>query len=227
VDAGIPETFVQQALAEYGLVRTPVPSGGQGAAIARPPGVAPAIVVKDGPKQKANPFFGTSTRIVVEASIEGEMPERDYDLVLDIIRREIGEVGQIGSVGRTFSWSVSSRERNLQISVMPRGGRTTIRVDEQVGQLAKGIFGGMMGGFGGGLGGAVMGSIMGATHRPLFALGAWIGMIATGYGGARLALARLVSSRHTKLHEVATQLANQIAESTSLAEPGDSRRRLP
>ncbi len=119
--------------------------------------------MKDGPKQPVNVFLGTATRIVVEATIDGEMPERDYDLVLDLIRREIGEVGQIGSVGRTFSWSVSNQNRKLQISVMPRGGKTTVRIDEQLGNIAGGVFGGIMGGGGGGMGGAVMGVIAG-TH---------------------------------------------------------------
>src|SRR5262249_48789871 len=139
VDAGISETFVQQALREHGLVAAPVASDGppgRGMVAPRGTGTLPAIVVKDGPKQPVNAFLGTATRIVVEATIDGEMPERDYDLVLDIIRREIGEVGQIGSVGRTFSWSVSNQNRKLQISVMPRGGKTTVRIDEQLSNIA-------------------------------------------------------------------------------------------
>ena len=40
----------------------------------RRPGTLPAIVVKDGPKQPVNVFLGTATRIVLEATIEGEMP---------------------------------------------------------------------------------------------------------------------------------------------------------
>jgi serine/threonine-protein kinase len=223
VDAGIPESFVQQALAEYGLVSTPAGRVGENAPVARRPQGAPAVIVKDGPKQTANFFLGTPTRIVVEATIDGEMPERDYDLVLDIIRREIGEVGQIGSVGRTFSWSISSRERRLQISVMPRGGKTTIRVDEQLGHIARGLFGGLMGGMGGGMGGAVMGSITANTHQPLLGLAAWLGVAATAYGTARFALRRLVTSRQKKLHDVTTQLATQIAESTALSEPTDPR----
>ena len=108
----------------------------------------------------ADPRLGAEQRYdLFTGLVKGEMPERDYDLVLDIIRREIGEVGQIGSVGRTFSWSVSNQNRKLQISVMPRGGKTTVRIDEQLGNIAGGVFGGMMGGIGGGLGGAVMGSV--------------------------------------------------------------------
>jgi predicted lipid-binding transport protein (Tim44 family) len=146
--------------------------------------------------------------------------------VLDIIRREIGEVGQIGSVGRTFSWSVSNQNRKLQISVMPRGGRTTVRIDEQINNIAGGVFGGIMGGGGGGLGGAMMGAIAGGAHQPLLGLAAWLATIATSFGAARFTLGRIAKSKQEKLREVAHMLANQIAESTASAEPTDSRKRI-
>jgi hypothetical protein len=159
--------------------------------------------------------------------VDGEMPERDYDLVLDLIRRDVGEVGQIGSVGRTFSWSVSNQSRKLQISVMPRGGKTTVRIDEQLGQITGGIFGGMMGGIGGGLGGAVMGSIAGGAHQPLLGLAAWAGVVASAYAGARLTLRRVAAGRREKLLEIANEIGKQIAESTaSLSDPTDPRRKI-
>ena len=229
VDAGISETFVQQALREHGLVSvpaSPLAPAEPDAVAPRRPGAMPAVVVKDGPKQPVNVFLGTATRIVVEASIEGEMPERDYDLVLDLIRREIGEVGQIGSVGRTFSWSVSNQNRRLQISVMPRGGKTTVRIDEQLGNVAGGVFGGIMGGGGGGMGGMMMGIIMGTTHQPLIGFAAWLATIGAAFGAARMTLSRIASNRHAKLTEMAHLIANQIAESTALAEPTEPRKRL-
>ena len=226
VDAGIPEVFVQQALAEHGLVPQPGEGGGNVPAPRRS-GPLPSYVVRDGPKQIVNPFLGTATRIVVEVVVDGEMPERDYDLVLDIIRRDVGEVGQIGSVGRTFSWSVSNQSRKLQISVMGRGGKTTVRIDEQLGQITGGIFGGMMGGIGGGLGGAVMGSIAGGAKEPLLGLAAWAAIVASAYAGARFTLRRVATGRREKLLEIANELGKQIAESTaSLSDPTDPRRKI-
>ena len=227
VDAGIPDSFVQQALAEHGLVGSSAMALAGNAAPARPgPGRLPAVIVKDGPRQSVNPLLGSATRLVVEATVEGEMPERDYDLLLDIIRRDIGEVGQIGSVGRTFSWSVSNQNRKLQISVMPRAGKTTVRIDENLSQITGGIFGGMMGGIGGGLGGAVMGSLAGGLHNPIAGLAGWVAVLASAYLGARYTLHRVSKGRTEKLHEVANQLAQQIAESTAAAEISDSRKRL-
>ncbi len=229
VDAGIPETFVQQALREHGLLSVPggaiVPAN-RDAVATRRTGALPAVVVKDGPKQPVNVFLGTATRIVVEATIDGEMPERDYDLVLDLIRREIGEVGQIGSVGRTFSWSVSNQNRKLQISVMPRGGKTTVRIDEQLSNIAGGVFGGIMGGGGAGLGGMMMGIFAGATHQPLLGGAAWLATIGVSFGAARTTLRHLAKNKHTKLTEIAHLIANEIAESTAAAEPTDPKRRI-
>ena len=255
VDAGIPDAFVQQALVEQGLVsgRTDVAPNAHGGVAGQSregaerhlvytPGVGlsmspramraeaaamPAVSVRPGPKQSVNPLIGSPTRIVVEVVVDAEMPERDYDLVLDLIRRDIGEVGQIGSVGRTFSWSVSNQSRKLQISVMPRGGKTTIRVDEQLSHLTGGIFGGMMGGIGGGVGGAVMGSVAGSEYGPLVGLAAWVGVLGSAYAGARFTFGRVVKSRQEKLNEVARLIGEQVAESAAtLAEPTDPKKRL-
>ena len=225
VDAGIPAKFVEQALVEHGLVRAPeAPNAGHRVA-PRAPGTTPAIVITDGPKQRANPWVGTPSRILVDASIEGEMPERDYDLVLDIIRREVGEVGQIGSVGRTFTWSVSNQSRKLQISVMPRGGRTLVRIDEQLSNLLGGVFGGIMGGGAGGVGAATMGIIAGRANEPLIGFLAWLGVVGVAYGSARFTFKHLATSRREKLHALANEIAKQIAESLD-ADAVDPRKRI-
>ena len=227
MDAGIPEPLVEQALAEHGLLRV---SGGGGKAeplvVVAPRGQVPAVVVGDGPPQKANVFLGTPLRILVDATIEGEIAERDYDLVLDVIRREIGEVGQIGAVGRTFSWSVSNQNRKLQISVMPRGGRTTVRVDEQLGNIAGGLFGGLVGGAGGGLGMAMLGIIAGRAGEPLLGVGVLLAWFGTLFGTARFSLRKVAASRREKLKDLARQIGDQIAESLATPEAVDPKKRL-
>ena len=226
VDAGIPEALVEQALAEHGLARVPNAHDRAEPIVAAPRGKHPSVVVGDGPPQKANVFLGTPLRILVDATIDGEMPERDYDLVLDIIRREIGEVGQIGSVGRTFSWSVSNQNRKLQISVMPRGGRTTVRIDEQLGNSAGGLFGVLVGGGGGGLGTAMMGIIAGRAGEPLLGLGVWLAWLGTMFGTARFSLRKVSDARREKLKTLAGQIGDQIAQSLAESESTDPKRRL-
>ena len=76
-----------------------------------------------------------------------------------------------------------------------------------------------MGAGGAGLGGMVMGSIAAATHAPLLGLAAWLGIVATAYGTARMIFARLVSNRQRKLNDVTTQIATQIAESIGSSDP--------
>ena len=104
--------------------------------------------------------------------------------------------------------------------------KTTVRIDEQLGNVAGGVFGGIMGGGGGGMGGMVMGIIAGGTHQPLLGLAGWLATIAASFGAARTTLSRIASNRRAKLTEIAHLIANQIAESTAAAEPTDPRRRI-
>ena len=61
------------------------------------------------------------------------------------------------TLGRTLQFSMTgvrrrhASERAVQVTVTPRNGRTTIRIEEPLGPLAGGLFGGVMGGMGGGL----------------------------------------------------------------------------
>jgi hypothetical protein len=109
---------------------------------------------------------------------------------------------------------------------MPRAGRTTVRIDEQLSNVAGGIFGGILGGGGGGIGGATMGSIMAQTHQPLLGLAAWASIFAAAYGAARFTIKRVAAGRREKLHELAQHIADQIAESLRAAEPTDPKKRL-
>jgi predicted lipid-binding transport protein (Tim44 family) len=150
--------------------------------------------------------------------VDGEMPEEDYDLLVDIIRRTIGEAGQMSSVGRSFAWYAAQPgvRRSLHISVVPRGGKTTIHVSENLRGLAGGLFGGIMGGAGGGTGGVWM-AIGAATHNPLLGVGLWLGTVAGTYGLARGIFVGSSRRRARKLRELTEALATQARESIAAA----------
>ena len=44
----------------------------------------------------------------------------------------------VTTLGRTLTWSAQGSQRKMVVSVVPRDGRTTIRVDERLGPLAGG-----------------------------------------------------------------------------------------
>ena len=121
---------------------------------------------------------------------------------------------------------MSNQNRKLQISVMPRGGRTIVRIDEQLGNIAGGLFGGLVGGAGGGIGAAMMGIVAGRADEPLLGLGLWVSWLATMFGTARFSFRQVANSRREKLKELARQIGDQIAESLAESESTDPKKRL-
>src|SRR5439155_13656654 len=71
-----------------------------------------------------------------------------------------GVSGRAASVGRNLTWSGrTNRRRTIDVSVSPRGGRTTIRVYESLTQIKR-IMGAAGVALGTGLGAAVFGGLM-------------------------------------------------------------------
>lgn len=204
---GIKDKYVDRALAERRQVDTPT------------------FGVATTPAKK-NPFLGDVLALSFEAVIDGEMRERDFDLMIDIIRRTLGEAGNVSAVGRSLSWTATG-SRKVQISVLVRDGRTTIHVIEKLKDLAGGLFGGIMGGGGGGSIGPMLGVGMGALHSPLAAIGLVLGMFGVSYTTARTIYTRLVRKRRETLEQLTKLLADQARKSLApLALPGsrESRR---
>ena len=200
VEAGIPAKYVEQAFAEHGLASSRQPA---------------AVTSRNLP---ANRFLGSSTRLEYEIVVDGEMPTNDYDLLLDVIRRLLGESGTLGSVGRSFTWQSAGR-RSVQVAVLPRGGKTTIRVSENLRNLAGGLFGGIMGGYGGGSSGIWVGIGAGALHSPALGAALWLGNLTLAYGVARAALRKAGSRRDDELRALAEGLAAEARAAIDAAHP--------
>lgn len=207
---GIRDKYVDRALAERRAQETPTF------------GVMPA-----GPVKK-NPFLGDVTTISFQALIDGEMRERDFDLMIDVIRRTLGEAGNVSAVGRSLSWT-STGQRKVQVSVLVRDGRTAIHVSEKLRDLAGGLYGGIMGGGGGGSIGPMLGVGIGALHSPFAAVGLALGMVGVLYTTARTIYTRIVRKRRETLEQLTTFLADQARKSLApLPLPsGREARRLP
>jgi serine/threonine-protein kinase len=186
----------------------------------------PTFGIVPGSAAKKNPFLGDVTTLSFDAVIDGEMRERDFDLMIDIIRRTLGESGNVSAVGRSLHWT-STGQRKVQVSVLVRDGRTAINVSEKLRDLAGGLFGGIMGGGGGGTIGPAIGVGMGALHSPFAAVGLVIGMIGVCYTTARTIFTRIVRKRRETLQQLTEKLAEQARKSLApLPLPGsrESRR---
>jgi eukaryotic-like serine/threonine-protein kinase len=203
VEAGIPERYVARAAADLGLAQVS-PNDRSGL----------AALADESPA--AGPWAGAPMSIIYEVQVPGEVPESELYMLVDTIRRRIGDPGQVGTIGRSLSWSMVDKHRRLQISIVPRHGKTTIRVDERLGSLAGGLFGGIIGGGGGGSGGIWMGIGMGALHSAAAAVCLWGGAITGAYFLARTIFKAKARSRRETLRALVLELADQARDAIHL-----------
>ena len=198
-EAGIATTAIDRALAEYGLA----PSSSTA--------VAP-IAITDLTEAKSL-LAGEALVIEYEAVVDGEVSERDFDVLGNVIRqRTAGDTGTLTAVGRSLNWSSSTGARRMSVTIVARRGKTTIRCTENLSGVSGTIFGPTMGAGGMGGGGMVFGILMG-THHPLVAAAGWLGAIATTFGVARTIFVRRVRSRRRKLRALLEALAAEVRES--------------
>jgi len=203
VEAGIDGRYVDHALEEHGLQRSA-------------PTAPRAVVVTE--RSKPSWLAGAPTRLEFEVIVDGEMPDGDFDLIADSIRHAIGESGQMATVGRSFSWQTLPERRNMHVSVLARGGKTTIRVSENLKRTVGGFFGGIMGGVGGGTS-SVWLAIGAKTHNIGLGFGLWAAAIGATYLTARGLFMISSNKRAEELRGLAETLAAQARESIAAARP--------
>jgi serine/threonine-protein kinase len=220
-EAGISTEYVDRALAERGLAER---------SAASPPTVrgaspTPPMEVRDLRLRPISRWAGAPSSIEYEVVVDGEMSENDFDQLAETIRRTLSDVGIVGSMGRSFTWSASDPKRRVHIAAQTRNGRTTIRVSETLRHLMGSVFGGGVGGFGGGLGGPALGILMGATHLPEIAIPGALAIVGAAYFGSRSVYKGIVRSRQTELRGLALRLAEDAK--ASIEARSDPRLRSP
>jgi hypothetical protein len=165
--------------------------------------------------QQPSMLVGAPTTLRLERTIDGEVPADEYEAIVAEIQRTLDAVGTGATLGRSLSWTLSpaSRRRSarsVQVTITPRGGRTTIRIEEHMGALAGGIFGGAAG-IGGGFTGPAIGVGMGALHSGVAAVG-MVGVVVSGvYLLARTIYGRVTRRRGEQLQALMSRLAAHVA----------------
>ena len=163
-----------------------------------------------------NPWIDGPTAFSYERVVEGELPDTEWQVLVDEIRRVLKNPGQISQFGRSFSW-VAGRSpgirRDLEIAVSVRGGRTRITIQEGLSQLIGAVYGGIGGGMGGGAMGPMIGIFAGALHiaGPAIALmvPVWLGIT---YATARTVYRKSTKRRAKELEGLADRLAQLVRE---------------
>ena len=104
-------------------------------------GLDPALVRRaaakvDAKAHAAPAFAGAPMRVILERALAGELPEAAHERVVDAVRLATGELGTVSIIGRTLTWGAKSPGVTRQVTVVSRDGRTTVRVEGNLGELA-------------------------------------------------------------------------------------------
>ncbi len=169
-----------------------------------------------------NAFLGSPVLLEFERTVDGEFPESEYPELVEEIGATLGTIGEIDTLGRSLTWRTQAVQgfRQVSVSVRPRSGRTTIRIQERLGNLAGGLFGGIMGGGGGGGTGIALGMGLSAG-MPVLALGLAGLAIGGSYAIARLIFTTTARRRAADLSDLIDRLAESITDAVVM------RRQLP
>jgi eukaryotic-like serine/threonine-protein kinase len=217
-EVGIPERYIVRAQSELGLSSADQSAERSSRVGIRstegPPGVRRRTwpgktVARTGWRQ--NILLGAPTSIVREVEAPKEVGAEDLEVLALMIQRAIGDPGHVSSLGRSLHWSAAQQQRRLQISIVPRNGRTTIRADERLQPLIGGLFGGIVGGGGGGVGGGV-GMPLGIAlwHSPLAGLSLFGASVFGAYLTARTLFVSIRGKRERDLADLLDDMAAHI-----------------
>lgn len=216
LEAGIPAQYVEHAMAERGLVQAP--AGARG----------PATTLVTDRSSPPSRLYGAPTNVEYEAVVNGEMPEADFDLVVDTIRRRMEMAGAVNLVGRSLTWTTLARNRSAHVSVISRHGKTTIRIAENLEPLTRRM---RIVGVGGGA--YIVAGIASAAGSHLWSVptlaGLLVAALATVGGLARWSFMRSVGKRRKRFHDLVEELAQQTqdwADAAAAPLPSDNRPRL-
>ena len=166
---------------------------------------------------RPSPWAGAPTRFVFERVVDGEITSDVYEDLIDTVRRTLGDNGMPSVLGKTLAWTSSvqggrrqARGRQVDVTVVSRGGVTTIRVEEELRNIAGALFGGLVGGGGGGTSGISMGIGMGIFHSIAIAGLLWVGVAGSFYLLARTIFGRTSEKREKQLRGLMDQLEEQV-----------------
>jgi serine/threonine protein kinase len=179
------------------------------------------------------PWLGGPLTITAERELEGELLPEDLELLVDEIRANLGHQGHVHTTGRSVLWLGRAPRKpfdwtewdemmkqefagsgpDIAVRVMSRHGRTRIRVEQRLKELAGGLFGGIVGGAGGGIGVAV--AVLGTLAMdipPGVTVPAAFGVAGGVYALTRKLYRGITRTRQRALERLADRLAEYVQE---------------
>lgn len=156
---------------------------------------------------------GGPAHIVIELTLPFEADEASFGGLIPSIESAFGIGGQVGQVGRTFTWTWGQRNsgRTGQTRVTIGRGETHIRVEENYGTMMGGLFGGILGGVGGGVGLGAAPAVGMALGSTVLAFGLPVLVVGGTYWGVRTGFARYVQRRRRALERLAHEISQALS----------------
>ena len=159
----------------------------------------------------AGALLGAPVRIELERTVDREVQPAAYEALASVIRETLASPGYPSTLGKSFEWSSANPQRALRVTITPRAGRTTVRIEERFGNLVGALFGGIVGGVGGGGGGAAIGVIGGALGEIGLGLAAAGLAVVGSFLLARTIFRSVARRRVRQLHRLLDALSQQLA----------------
>ncbi len=194
IDAGIDAVYVERALVEKAETER-----------------VAMTVVTPGLKMPKRPnwFLGAPAKLEYTAALQGELDGEDFEEMAEEVRRLLGEIVSVSSVGRTLTINTATPGGNspgagraLQLSLASRKGVTQLRVYEDLASVAVGWFVGLGIGGGTGLTALIAGLAVAATHDPVVAVGTAAGTLVSMYAAARAFFGRTSRKRDAEVQDL-------------------------
>lgn len=148
---------------------------------------------------------GDELILIREIELPGELQESGFERIVTVIQTQSREHGQPSLLGRTLTWraETANKSRTIQIVVSSRDGHTLVRLEENLSQLAAGLFVGTTAGVGVGVGvGAGLPIALEVIGSALFAVAAPIGIIGISYIASRAIYREVVRRRNRAVDDL-------------------------
>lgn len=123
-EAGIGIPYVEHALGEHGLIpglQAPVPAPKSVERVER-------AELTSQVAERPSWWSGVPRHVVHEVVVPDELPARDVERLVNVLRDSTGTLGHTLAHTRELAWETGRLGMRLQVSVVPEESRTTIRV---------------------------------------------------------------------------------------------------
>lgn len=163
--------------------------------------------------------LGAELTITREVTIPGELPTDGFEDIVGVLQGTTRLHGQPSMLGRTLTWRAEtpSKMRTMQIVVTSRDDTTNVRLEENLAQLASGLFAGGTTGVGVGLGlGVGLPLALEVLGSAAFAVAAPLGAVGLSFIGCR-AIYRAISQKRRRANDELFERIVDAAQSSIAA----------